>query len=127
MNLTHLVAGLIVAGLVVGGLVVLETHMPADAQRLLVKNETADAQCRMEFNSGDVETFSIAKGAEYKKTYKDARPGFIGGRCTAGDRIIEFPGSFRLLSHALVQITLNDARVAELRIIQDQPASQPPS
>ena len=119
MNLVHIAAGVVVAGLVVAGLVVLELHMPPDAQRLLVKNDFADANCTMEFNSGDKETFSVAKGGEYRKTYKAAQAGFVTLRCRTATKTIESPGSFHLTSAALAQVTLTAGGVAEVHTIRD--------
>jgi hypothetical protein len=119
----HLGAGAILAGLVIASFVALELHMPPDAQRLAVKNDFADAKCTMEFNSGAVETFSLAKGAEHRKTYKVVQSGFITMRCRTASRTIEAPGSFHLMSHALAEITLKEDGMAEFRIARDKQES----
>jgi len=121
MSPVHLGAGAVLAGLVIASFVALELHMPPDAQRLVVKNDFVDAKCTMEFTNGAVETFSLAKGAEHRKTYKAVQPGFITMRCRTASRTIEAPGSFHLMSHALAEITLKEDGTAEFRIIRDRP------
>jgi hypothetical protein len=119
----HLGAGIIIGGLVITSIVALELHMPPDAQRLAVKNDYADAKCRMEFNSGAVETFSVRKGAEHRKTYKAVQPGFITMRCRTASRTIEAPGSFHLMSRALAEITLKKEGTVEFRFVKDKQES----
>jgi hypothetical protein len=121
MSPIHIGAGLIVAGLVIGSIVALEAYTPPDAQRLLVKNDYADAKCSMQFAMGQVETFEVRKGAEHRKTYKALRPGFIIARCRTADRTIELPNSFHLMSRAEARITLKEDGTAEFTILREAP------
>jgi hypothetical protein len=119
VNPVHLGVGAVIAGLVIAAIVALELRMPPDAQRLAVKNDFADAKCRMEFDNGAVETFSVRKGAQHSKTYKAPQPGFINMRCQANGETIEAPGSFHLMSRALAEITLKADGTTEFRIVRD--------
>ena len=100
MSPLHIGAGLVVGGLVIASVVALELYTPPDAQRLLVKNEYADAKCTMQFAMGAFETFSVRKDAEHRKTYKALQPGFIIARCQTAERMIDLPNSFHLMIRA---------------------------
>ena len=113
MSPIHIGAGLVIGGLVIASVVALELYTPPDAQRLLVKNDYADAKCEMQFANGFSDAFSVRKGAEHRKTYKNRAPGFIIARCRTADRTIELPGSFHLMSHSLAQIVLKEDGTAE--------------
>lgn len=123
MNPVHLAAGAVIAGLVIASIVALELHMPPDAQRLAVKNDFADAKCRMEFDSGAVETFSVRQGAEHSKTYKAPQPGFINMRCQANGRTIETPGSLHLKSGAVATVTLKEDGTVEFKFVWNEPGA----
>ena len=113
MSPVHLGVGIVIAALVVAGLAALELNTPPDAQRLLVKNDFADADCRMDFANGANESFSVRKGAEHRKTYKVYREGFINMRCTTPARTIEIPGSFHMRHGELTRLTLKADGTAE--------------
>lgn len=95
------------------GFAAIELDMPPDAQRLVVKNDFADAKCRMDFVDGAFETFSVARGAEHRKTYKSPREGFINMSCRAAAKTIEIPGSFHMRNGELTRLTLKEEGTAE--------------
>lgn len=113
MSPVHLFFGIVVVGLVVAGFAAMELNQPDNAQRLVVKNDFADASCRMDFANGATETFSVNKGAEHHKTYKFPREGFVTVRCTTDRKIVEIPGSFHMRNGELTRLTLKAEGIAE--------------
>lgn len=113
MSPVHLGVGVVVVGLVVAGFAALELDKSPEAQRFVVKNDFADASCRMDFANGATETFSINKGAEHRKTYKFPRAGFVTIRCATAKKILEIPGSFHMRNGELTRLTLKPEGVAE--------------
>jgi hypothetical protein len=113
MSPIHLGIGAAIAAIVIAGFAALQLDMPPDAQRLVVKNDFADAKCRMDFVDGAFENFSVAKGDEHRKTYKSPREGFINMRCLTAGKTIEIPGSFHMRNGELTRLTLIEVGTVE--------------
>ena len=113
MNPVHLGIGAFIAALVVAGFAVLELNASPDDQHLVVQDDFADADCRLDFANGAHDTFSVSRGGEYRKTYKAPREGFINMRCATATKTIEVPGSFHMRHGELTRLTLKADGTAE--------------
>ena len=113
MNRTHIGIGLVVIGLVAVGFAVLELNASPDDQHLVIQNDFADADCRMDFANGAHDAFSVRKDVEYRKTHKAPREGFINMRCTTPTGAIDIPGSLNMPHGILTRVTLKSDGTGE--------------
>ena len=106
MNRTHIGIGVVVIALVATGFAVIELNASPDDQDLVVQNDFADADCRMDFANGAHDAFSVRKDAEHRKSYKAPREGFINMRCITPGKTIDIPGSFNMPHGMLTRLIL---------------------